>query len=135
MVVCFLSLVSQTIPLVISSAVREKSTWHLLQHPGYVPTLLKSVSFGRVYTRSNDPCKGQRMRKMCSYSSIWKQPASSEKWRADSLSSKLDSHTIFCPLALASRKFPCFGSGISHPNRNRPFQNRRKKGDPNTYYL
>lgn len=35
----------------------------------------------QVYTRSNDPWKGQRMRKMCCYSSIWKQPASSGKWK------------------------------------------------------
>lgn len=81
----------------------------------------------QVYTRSNDLWKGQRMRKMCCCSSIWKQPASSGKWKADSLSSKLDSHAIFCPLPLASRKFPGFGSGISHPNRDSPFQYRRKK--------
>lgn len=70
---------------------------------------------------------------MCCYSSIWKQPASSAKWKADSLSSKLDSHAIFCLLPLASWKFPGFGSGISHPNRDSPFQYRRQKGDPNTY--
>jgi len=58
-----------------------------------------------------------------------------KKWRANSLSLKLDSHAIFCPLPLASRKFPGFGSGISHPNTDSPFQNRRNKGDPNTYYL
>lgn len=89
----------------------------------------------QVYTRSSDPWKGQGMKKMCCYSSIWEQPASSGKWKADSLSLKLDSHAIFCPVPLASRKFSGFGSGISHPNTDSPFQNRRKKGDPNTYYL
>lgn len=107
---------------------------HLIPFPTLWVCLssLTICTIWQVYTRSNDLWKGQRMRKMCCYSSIWTQPASSGKWKADSLSSKLDSHAIFCPLPLASRKFPGFGSGISHPNRDSPFQYSRKKGDPIT---
>lgn len=110
---------------------------HLIPFPALwiCPSSLAICTVWQVYTRSNDLGKGQGMRKMCCYSSIWKQPASSGKWKADSLSSKLDSHAIFCPLPLASRKFPGFGSGLSHPNRESPFQYRRRKGDPITSYL
>lgn len=93
-----------------------------LPTPWICLSFLAICTIWQACTRPNDPWKRQRMTKMCCYSSIWKQPASSGKWRADSLSSKLVSHAIFCPFPLASRKFPSFGSGISHPNRDSPFQ-------------